>query len=152
MFINGQRFYLPLSVLFMFLLLTSCFDEKLETNAKEGHVTITGINTRSYAGSKPGDGIDDKVETFRVLAFEKATNVCKSNVFYYGAALTGTALQHPIKQGEYNFIFLCNEPLRQDIKALLDGISHYDDVKSIAYPAEFFNSDHSIPMIAENGG
>ena len=56
------------------------------------------------------------------------------------------------KRQEYNFIFLCNEPLRQDIKALLDGISHYDDVKSIAYPAEFFNSDHSIPMIAENGG
>lgn len=152
MLINRQRIYLPLSFLFMFSLLTSCFDEKLETNAKEGYVTITGINTRSYAGSKPGDGIDDKVETLRILAFDKATNVCKSNAFYYGAALTGTTLQHPIKQGEYNFIFLCNEPLHQDIQTLLDGINHYDDVKSIAYPAEFFNSDHVIPMIAENRG
>ena len=150
MFSKRQRNYLPLSVLFMFLLLTSCFDEKLETNAKEGYVTITGINTRSYEGSKPGDGIDDKIETLRVLAFDKATNVCKSNVFYYGAALTGTTLQHPIKQGEYNFIFLCNEPLYQDTQTLLDGINHYDDVKSIAYPTEFFDSDHVIPMIAEN--
>ena len=102
MLINRQRIYLPL------------FDEKLETNVKEGHVTITGINTRSYAGSEPGDGIDDKVETLRILAFDKATNVCKSNAFYYGAALTGTTLQHPIKQGEYNFIFLCNEPHRSN--------------------------------------
>ena len=36
MLINRQRIYLPLSVLFMFSLLTSCFDEKLETNVKEG--------------------------------------------------------------------------------------------------------------------
>ncbi|MFR2070216.1 MAG: hypothetical protein ACLS4S_08590 [Bacteroides nordii] len=151
MFINRQKDYLPLSILLMFLLLTSCFDEKFETNVKEGYVAITGINTRSYEGSKSGDGIDDRVETLRVLAFDKSTNQCKSNVFYYGAALTGSILQHPIKQGEYNFIFLCNEPLHQDIKVLLDGINHYDDVKAIAYPAEFFNSDDFIPMIAENG-
>lgn len=150
MFISRQRIYLPLSVLFMFSLLTSCFDENFETSIKEGHVAITGINTRNYEGQDQGDGIDDKVETLRVLAFDKITNVCYSNVFYYGAALTGNILYHSIKQGEYNFIFLCNEPLHQDIKTLLDGINDYDDVKSIAYPTEFFDSNHSIPMIAEN--
>ena len=36
------------------------------------------------------------------------------------------------------------------MKAVLDNITDYDALKSISYPAEFFDSERVIPMIAEN--
>ena len=135
----------------MALLFISCIDESLKNDTQEGFITFTGINSRSYEGSYPGDGIDSKIGTLRILAFQ-TDGTCVDNVLYYGSALTGSTLRHPIDQGEYNFVFLANEPANTTIKATLDNINNYNELKSISYPAGYFNSDDIIPMIAENNG
>lgn len=68
MFVVRLRNYLHLSFLVIFLLFSSCIDEFYKDTPKEGYITITGINTRAYTGAYPGDGLDDKVETLRILA------------------------------------------------------------------------------------
>ncbi|WP_018335998.1 hypothetical protein [Butyricimonas synergistica] len=149
MLINGLKHYSRLPFFAIVLLFMSCIDEKLQNDTQEGFITFSGINSRSYEGSFPGDGIDSKVETLRIIAF-KTDGTLESNVLYYGSALSENTLRHPIDQGEYNFIFLANEPPNTGIKAILDNIADYDGIKSISFPAEYFNSDKIIPMIAEN--
>lgn len=150
MFVVRLRNYLHLSFLVIFLLFSSCIDEFYKDTPKEGYITITGINTRAYTGAYPGDGLDDKVETLRILAFNKTSRICESYTFYYGDVLGGNTLRHPINKGEYDFVFLANEPHNTIVKAVLDNITDYDALKSISYPAEFFDSERVIPMIAEN--
>ena len=69
MFVVRLRNYLHLSFLVIFLLFSSCIDEFYKDTPKEGYITITGINTRAYTGAYPGDGLDDKVETAKVILF-----------------------------------------------------------------------------------
>ena len=76
MFVVRLRNYLHLSFLVIFLLFSSCVDEFYKDTPKEGYITITGINTRAYTGAYPGDGLDDKVETLRILAFNKTSRIC----------------------------------------------------------------------------
>ena len=59
MFVVRLRNYLHLSFLVIFLLFSSCIDEFYKDTPKEGYITITGINTRAYTGTYPGDGLDD---------------------------------------------------------------------------------------------
>ncbi|MFO3728589.1 hypothetical protein [Butyricimonas muris] len=152
MHINRIKSYLNLLLFAVLLLPASCIDEKIHHETKEGYIEISGINSRSYTGSYAGDEADNKVETLRILAFNKTSRACENNVLYYGSALAENTLRHPIEQGEYDFIFLANEPAENSIKTILDNISEYDDLKSIAYPATHFTSERSIPMIAENNG
>ena len=70
--------------------------------------------------------VDDKVETLRILAFNKTSRICESNTFYYGDVLGGNTLRHPINKGEYDFVFLANEPHNTIVKAVLDNITDYD--------------------------
>lgn len=147
-FVNMGKKYLYLSLGFIFLLLLSCVDEEFVSGPKEGYIRITGINTRSYDGSHPGDGIDSRVETLRIIAFYKTGGGCASNVFYSGTVLNNTPIQHKIDKGEYDFVFLANEP--SGMTATLDNIGNYNNIQSISYPASAFNSNDYIPMIAEN--
>lgn len=151
MFANKLRNDLYL-LFFVILLFTSCIDEYYKDTPKEEYITITGINTRAYEGAYPGDGLDDKVETLRILAFNKTSRACESNTFYSGDVLNGNTFRHPINIGEYDFIFLANEPHNTVVKAALDNIADYDAIKSISYPARYFDSELIIPMIAENNG
>ena len=121
MFVVRLRNYLHLSFLVIFLLFSSCIDEFYKDTPKEGYITITGINTRAYTGAYPGDGLDDKVETLRILAFNKTSRICESNTFYYGDVLGGNTLRHPINKGEYDFVFLANEPHNTIVKAVLEN-------------------------------
>lgn len=150
MFINKRGNYFHLSICVIFLFLLSCVDEELVNRPKEGYITITGINTRSYEGSHPGDGIDSRVETLRVMAFHKVGGICASNIFYSGTALAVSPIRHLIDEGEYNFIFLANEPSDNNIKTRLAGINSYNEIQSISFPVSAFNSNDFIPMIAES--
>ena len=105
MFSKRERNYLYLLFSAILLLFVSCIDETFKNEAKEGYIAIAGINTRAYVGDHPGDGLDSKVETLRILAFNKGTHVCEDNTFYSGAVLNGNTLRHPINQGEYDFVF-----------------------------------------------
>ena len=100
MLINGLKHYSRLPFFAIVLLFMSCIDEKLQNDTQEGFITFSGINSRSYEGSFPGDGIDSKVETLRIIAF-KTDGTLESNVLYYGSALSENTLRHPIDQGEY---------------------------------------------------
>lgn len=150
MFIKRERNCLYLFFSAILLLFVSCIDETFKNEAKEGYIAIAGINTRAYVGDHSGDGLDSKVETLRILAFNKETHVCEDNTFYSGEVLSGNTLRHPINQGEYDFVFLANEPNHTGVNADLQGIDHYDDLKSISYPARYFDSERYIPMIAES--
>lgn len=135
--------------LVIFLLQVSCTDESLVNEPEDGYMLITGITTRSYNGAFPGDGIDGKIETLRILAFDKQTTMCESNVFYSGSVLEGESLRHPMKKGEYDFIFLVNEPSASNMKRALENIGSKGAVNSMSYPAAVFNTTDCIPMIAE---
>ncbi len=152
MFGNRLRIHLHLSFMSLVLFFVSCVDDQIGGSAQDGYMIITGINPRSYEGDQSGDGIDSKVEMLRVVAFDKATHVCKSNMLYSGTALSGGKIQHYIKEGEYDFVFVTNEGLNASVRTALNGITHYDDLKSISYPAEMFNYDAAIPMVAESNG
>lgn len=148
---NRLKNYLNLSF-FVILFFASCIDESYQDTAKEGYITITGFNTRAYVSDYRGDGNDDKIETLRILAFNKTSHICESNTFYFGDVLSGNTLRHPINEGEYDFIFLTNEPNNTIIKSALDNIADYDAIRSISYPARYFDTEQIIPMIAENDG
>ena len=75
--------------------------------------------------------------TLRVLAFDKTTGDKVTNLFYN--AHSGDIIRHPIDAGNYDFVFLANEPAYQPVRTLLDAITHYGDLNHIAYPADFFS-------------
>ena len=108
---------------------------------------IRSLNTPDHIA---GDGIDNAIKSLRILAFDVQSGTCMSNTLYADAALTGTTLSHPILQGKYHFVFLTNEPPLTAVKARLNAIAKYDDIKGIDYPAISFDSDSYIPMIAQN--
>ena len=127
------------------LLQVSCTDESFVKEPEDGYMLITGITTHSYNGAFPGDGIDGKIETLRILAFDKQTTMRESNVFYSGSALEGEPLRHPVKKGEYDFIFFVNEPSASNIKTALENIDSKGAVNSMSYPATAFNATDCIP-------
>lgn len=131
---------------------SACIDDTSAfVQDEESFVTINGIYTRELNNPElyPGDVEDDYVNTFRILAFDASTGQCKSNVLYFGAAVTST-IRHKISQGTYHFVFLANEPAYTDIANQLGAITTYNDIKKISYPEAVFTSDQDIPMIAEN--
>lgn len=150
MFLAERKNYLHLSLWIICLFLLSCVDEEFVSGSRESYFTITGINTSSYDGSHPGDGIDSHVETFRVIAFHKTNGLCASNVLYFGSVLDGTPIRHSIEKGEYDFVFLANEPSDGNTKTTLELINNYSSIQSLSYPASAFNSTNYIPMIAES--
>lgn len=139
---RGPIFFLLL------LLFSSCIDETF-TNNKDttgSFISIRGISTR--AATHPGTTPDDYVvETLRILAFDKLTGNCLSNARYNVS--NGDIIQHPIDAGNYDFVFLANEPPNIPIINQLDGIAKYEDLNDIAYPERYFASDLIIPMKQE---
>ena len=145
------------TLLGLIFLLASCQDDNLAPSIQGSYITINGISTRANNGTwngDPGKVNDNFISSLRILAFDAASKECVSNEVYIGAAVPGDGgtIRHEIKQGKFNFIFLVNEPPYNDVKVTLDAIDDYDDIKAIAYKAEYFNSNMPIPMIAENNG
>lgn len=103
----------------LIVVLGACVDETFNTDGKEGFILVDGFFRRSYEGPEIGD---PKVTTLLVLGFDKTTNECKPNFLYYGSDLTDI-IHHPVKQAEYNFFFIANEPSVFNSKAELDAIT-----------------------------
>lgn len=126
---------------------TSCMDETFTASDVEGtFISIRGMapHTGSVHSGTPEDYI---IHTLRVLAFDKTTGDKVTNLFYN--AHSGDIIRHPIDAGNYDFVFLANEPAYQPVRTLLDAITHYGDLNHIAYPADFFSSEQIIPMMQE---
>jgi len=137
--------------LFNFLLIvifSSCIDETFTENStsNSSYIMIGGTMTR--AATDPGTIPDDYViQSLRVLAFEQANGRCVSNKLY--TAANGDIIKHLINPGDYDFVFLANEPPNTLIINELNGISEYADLDDIAYPQRYFSSEQLIPMIQE---
>ena len=134
-------------IFLLLLIISSCIDETFIDNddkIKSSYISIRGIGAK--VGIHPGTTPDDYViETLRILAFDKVTENCVSNVRYNAA--NGDIIQHPINPDSYDFVFLANEPANTLIIDQLDGITKYEDLNDIAYPERYFSSDLIIPMI-----
>ena len=133
------------------LIFSSCIDETFTDNStsNSSYIMIGGTMTR--AATNPGDVPDDYViQSLRVLAFEQANGKCVSNKLY--TAENGDIIKHPINPGDYNFVFLANEPPNTLIINELNGIDEYADLDGIAYPERYFSSEQLIPMMQELKG
>lgn len=145
-----RRMYGLIAFTLFIVVLASCEDETFNKDIKEGFILIDGFSTRSYEGPETGDPEDDEVNTLRVLAFDKITNECKTNYLYYGSAVTDI-IRHPVKQGEYNFFFIANEPSDLNTKDELNAITigtNFSEFQKIAFPEKAFTSKSAIPMIS----
>jgi len=124
------------------MILVSCSEDSDLGGYDEVSLSIKG--TRATI---EGDLEDYEVITFRILAFERdGDRKCVSNKRYdTGAGFYEEAINHAIKAGTYDFMFLANEP--SDFKGTFDLITKYDDLNSINLPYSAFGSNKSIPMI-----
>ncbi len=137
--------------LLLMLIISSCIDETFTDNStsNSSYIMIGGTMTR--AATNPGTVPDDYIiQSLRVLAFEQANGRCVSNKLY--TAANGDIIKHPINPGDYDFVFLANEPPNTLVINALNGISEYDDLDEIAYPERYFSSEQIIPMIQEIKG
>lgn len=133
------------SVLLLFF--SSCIDETYNNSEtiSGSFISVKGVGLRS--ATYPGDTSDNTVRTLRILSFNKVTGECTTNVRY--DALLGEIIQHSIRPGDYDFIFLANEPSLQNTVNMLNAVSEYSDLNKIAFPASVFSSEQIIPMIQE---
>ena len=125
-------------------LLASCIEEPLaseETDGATAYMLVRGGNLLSSTDTR-----DNEIKTLRILAFS-VTGRCVSNVLY-NATLNET-IQHPINEGNYDFVFLANEPDSYAIQNALNSVTRYADLGNINYPASCFDSDVAIPMYQE---
>ena len=128
----------------MVCLFASCIEEPLtseETDGATAYMLVRGGNLLSSTDSR-----DNEINTLRILAFS-VTGRCVSNVLYH--ATLNETIQHPINEGNYDFVFLANEPDSYAIQNALNSVTRYADLRNIKYLESCFDSDVAIPMYQE---
>nr|WP_196052830.1 hypothetical protein [Bacteroides clarus] len=142
-----QKSIINKSVIFILLLaaLSSCIDEIHTHGIDVSSISVGGMELMN--ATHPGEADDNVVRSLRILSFERSTGNLTTNIRYN--AWLGDIVHHAVSPGGYDFVFLANEPLHQDIVNTLNGIEKYADLDRIAYPAEYFSSEQIIPMIQE---
>ena len=142
-----QKSIINKSVIFILLLaaLSSCIDEIHTHGIDVSSISVRGMELMNT--THPGEADDNVVRSLRILSFERSTGNLTTNIRYN--AWLGDIVHHAVSPGGYDFVFLANEPLHQDIVNTLNGIEKYADLDRIAYPAEYFSSEQIIPMIQE---
>lgn len=143
----GYRVYKNIIYVSLLIVLSACVDETLiEQNVNGSFISIKGMEPQS--STHVGSPEDYVIETLRVLTFDTSTGSCITNIRYNTSQ--NDVIQHPVTAGNYDFVFLANEPATDNfIESRLAAISKYEDLNNIAYPADFFLSDRIIPMIQE---
>lgn len=145
---SGNIYIKGLLYFLLLMMFSSCFDDTFTDNKTNGNSYIMIGGTMTRAATNPGTVPDDYiVKSLRVLAFEQATGKCVSNKRYN--AENGDVIKHSIDAGDYDFVFLANEPPHEIIINKLNGITKYADLDEIAYPEYFFSSEQIIPMMQE---
>lgn len=148
MVIGKYKIYKGLIFILLLVLFSSCTDESFVRENNQGaFLSISGIESQS--ATHPGSSEDYLVNTLRVMAFNKTSGLCISNVYYTKDQWTDNLVQHPIDEGTYTFVFLANEANDSYVFNQLDAVSGYEDLNNIVYPAKTFSSDQYIPMKQE---
>lgn len=125
----------------------SCADENMAGGGEEVSVII-----RSDEGSLTGNEADNRVSSFRVLAFEREGEQRLAFMkLFPGTAISQDAqgafeLGFVMKAGTYHFVFIANEPAGS--KNTLDLVYRYSDLSAIRFSSAAFNEDQDIPMVA----
>ena len=128
----------------MICLFTSCIEEPLKSEETDGATAYLLVRSGNLLSST--DARDNEINTLRILAFS-VTGRCVSNELY-NATLNET-IQHPIDEGNYDFVFLANEPDSYAIQNALNSVTRYSDLGDIKYNESCFDSDVAIPMFQE---
>ncbi len=128
----------------MVCLLASCIEEPLKSEETDGATAYLLVRSGNLLSST--DSRDNEINTLRILAFS-VTGRCVSNVLYH--ATLNETIQHPINEGNYDFVFLANEPDSYAIQNALNSVTRYADLRNIKYPESCFDSDVAIPMYQE---
>ena len=148
MIVEECKIYKGFVAVLLLMILFSCTDETIISGNVEGaYISIRNIDSQNTTHS--GCEEDYDVNTLRVLAFNKTTGACISNIHYSKNQWIENIIRHPIVAGNYDFVFLANEPTDNVIANKLNTLSRYDDLNLIAYPASSFSSEKSIPMMQE---
>ena len=148
MIVEECKIYKGFVAVLLLIILFSCTDETMISGNVEGaYISIRNIDSQNTTHS--GSEEDYDVNTLRVLAFNKTTGACISNIHYSKNQWIENIIRHPIVAGNYDFVFLANEPTDNVIANKLNTLSRYDDLNLIAYPASSFSSEKSIPMMQE---
>lgn len=148
MTLNVYKIYVGAVFTLLLVLFSSCVDEiSVDKNMKGAFISITGITP--MAGTDLGSPEDYVVSSLRVLAFNRSTGACVSNIRYNEDEWMNNVLRYSIIVGNYDFVFLANEPAGITMMQTLNAVSVYGDLDNIAYPASAFTSNLNIPMIQE---
>ena len=147
-----MRYITKTIYLFIALLMftqTSCTKERYKSEP-----TTIELETRSFLSSDP----DDRVSRLRIMAFDKATGVLKSNKIYNYNSFTEVpssggkkfTLTHQMESGDYDFILIANEPeFGSRYELSLRSVSNKSQMSTIYLEPTDFSKDKDIPMLAE---
>ncbi len=122
MIVEECKIYKGFVAVLLLIILFSCTDETMISGNVEGaYISIRNIDSQNTTHS--GSEEDYDVNTLRVLAFNKTTGACISNIHYSKNQWIENIIRHPIVAGNYDFVFLANEPTDNVIANIILGIS-----------------------------
>ncbi len=123
------------------LLLGSC--QKQEELAADA-ATAQGMASFGVRSVLNDASPDDRISGLRVMAFARGSGAVRSNV-YYPAADLAQQLTHHMAAGDYDFVFLANEPASMHAK--FDNILNLGALAAADIPSEAINDAADIPMV-----
>ena len=132
-YIEQMNKRIPIIFVSMVCLLASCIEEPLKSEETDGATAYLLVRSGNLLSST--DSRDNEINTLRILAFS-VTGRCVSNALY-NATLNET-IQHPIDEGNYDFVFLANEPDSYAIQNALNAVARYSDLGNIKYTESCF--------------
>ncbi len=137
--------------------LCGCKDDFISSDRDDAYIYIQldGMmsRARSLEGEKPGENLDNKVFTLRILVFDKNGNILEDtneptlgNARYDIFNTSVDVVRHPVKVSAepYTMVFIANEP---EGTTFFDNIKKLVDLHAIAFPASAFDDNKMIPMI-----
>ena len=100
MIVEECKIYKGFVAVLLLIILFSCTDETMISGNVEGaYISIRNIDSQNTTHS--GSEEDYDVNTLRVLAFNKTTGACISNIHYSKNQWIENIIRHPIVAGNY---------------------------------------------------
>lgn len=126
----------------LIIFLSSCVstDDIYEDNRE-----MVTLQVRSQAGTSMGDGLDNVIESLRILAFNPLSGECLYNKLFN--VNTGGMVSLQVKADTYKFVFVANEPSADT--SPLNFITNRSELDGITVSESDINSTSLIPMVQE---
>lgn len=126
----------------LIIFLSSCVstDDIYEDNRE-----MVTLQVRSQAGTSMGDGLDNVIESLRILAFNPLSGECLYNKLFN--VNTGGMVSLQVKADTYKFVFVANEPSADT--SPLNFITNRSELDGATVSESNINSTSLIPMVQE---